>query len=261
MTEVAATKPEAKITKRKIQPWTPKEIKEKFKPLKKEYKKIAQGLQIIGSNPGYIEATKALSQQLLDDVNKYIEAYIAAYEANEPKRHSSIKPRLCDKKLTDFVQRYYKVFVPSTPNGQYGICDLNRIIPRAISIYVKEKGLGETQFFTLDDELYKLFNSYSITNPSKTYLELAQERISEIRATSDYKHDPSSADIITDSGKTIINYSALKILVPKFGIKGYDVVNESMYVPDLEKIAKLLEDKNNNLKELKKASKKSAKAK
>lgn len=221
--------------KKKSEAWTPKELKQALKENKQFYRKVAVGLSVVPPNDQYVNETKQLAQELLDDIAQYEQDYKELYESTETKRVAGIKPKRCDRKLTQFFERYYKRRLPEV--GNHGVCDLNRVAPRALCLYVKERGLGETQFFTLDEDLANLFNSPSIEDPSKTYLQLAQDRIDVIRlerASKGVKTAPSSsADIIVDNGRITMNYSALKIITPKFG-DDYPLNDPGQYVNTLE---------------------------
>lgn len=243
----------ATSSKSKIDPWDYKELKKQLKDNIELYKKIQEGLHVVPHDEAYISNTKSLATELINRTIPFLEKYKELYESTETKREASIKPRLCDKKLTNFLAAHFKRYLPD--NGQNGVLDLNRVAPRAISLYVKEKGLGDTQFFSLDEELKRLFDSPAIENPSKTYIQLAQDRIAEIRMGKDYKQSASSAEIIVESGRITMNYSALKIIIPKFGIQ-YDLTDPKQYIPQLEDFNKYLEQLYNQYEDAKKASKK-----
>ena len=243
-------------SKSKIDPWEPKELKKQFKDNLDLYKRVSEGLHVLPIDEKYSESTKGLASELLARTQKFLENYKSLYESTETKRVASIKPRLCDKKLTIFLSGHFKRYLPDA--GQHGVLDLNRIAPRAISLYVKEKGLGETQFFALDDALKQLFESPSVENPGKTYIQLAQDRIAEIRMEKDYKQSPSSAEIFVENGRITMNYSALKIIIPKFGVK-YDLTDPNVYVAQLEEFNKFLEQLHTTHEENKKAQKKANK--
>lgn len=253
------TLPVATASKSKIEPWDPKELKSQLKDNIALYKKLAEGTHTPFPDEAYeayIQKVKNLASLLLTELESFLQKYKDMYESIETKRVATIKPRLCDKKLTTFLANHFKRYLPD--NGQHGILDLNRIAPRAISLYVKEKNLGETQFFYLDNELKALFESPSVENPQKTYLQLAQERITEIRMEKDYKQSVSSADIHIDHNRITMNYSALKIIIPKFGVQ-YDLTDPKMYEAQLEEFNKYLEELHNKHEEAKKAQKKAAK--
>lgn len=256
MTAVSTAVPAA--GRQKIEPWTTKELKKEMKENLEFYKRVANGLHVIPPSESYLSTTKAIAQELITRTEKFIEDYDELADSTESKRTARIKPRLCDRALTDLFSRHFKRYLPD--NGAHGVLDLNRIAPRAISLYVKDKSLGGSQFFRLDDELQRLFNRPSVEDPTKTYLQLAQERIAEIRLVNGYKPSPSSAEIIVEGGCITMNYSALKIIIPKFGID-YELTNANDYVQQLEEFAKHLEELHNQHEESKKAAKKSTKTK
>lgn len=238
--------------KSKIDPWDAKELKKQLKKNLELYKHVSEGLAVLPMDEKYLETTKTLASELLKRTTDFIQKYKELFESTETKRTATIKPRLCDKRLTHFLSNHFRRYLPD--NGQHGVLDLNRIAPRAISLYVKEKGLGETQFFCLDDALRQLFESPSVENPSKTYLQLAQERIAEIRMEKDFKQSASSAEIFIENNRITMNYSALKIIIPKFGVK-YDLTDPSLYVGQLEDFNKFLEGLHNQYEENKKVQK------
>jgi hypothetical protein len=240
------------------EPWDYKEMKKQFKELRDFLKKVSDGLHIIPNDQSHVDLMKINASEVLALVDKVLEEYKQLCDSTESKRTTKIKPRLCDKKLTTFLANYYKKYIPD--NGVHGIFDLNTVAPRAVSQYIKDKGLGNTQFFTLDHELYTLFNSPSVENPSKTYIQLAQERITEIRMTSGYEQSTSSAEILLDNSRITMNYSALKIIIPKFGIN-YELTNPEQYVPQLEDFDKYLIELRTKYEENRKAEKKNKKTK
>lgn len=244
-------------TVNKIEPWDLKELKKNLKANKEFYKKVAGGLHVVPPSEQYLNETKTRAQQLLDKIEAFEQKYELLHETTENKRSASIKPRVCDQRLTNLLYKYFKRYLPEI--GNHGVCDLNRLVPRAISLIVKQKGLGDTNFFTLDDELTALFNSPSIEDPSKTYVQLLQERIAEIRSNPKFKHSPSSAEIMVAPNRITMNYSALKIIIPKFAVN-YDLTDVSQYIPPLEEFAKHLDDLYNQDLEAKKAAKKAKKA-
>lgn len=247
--------PGAQATERstKILPLQPKDVKKLLKPNKEYYTKVAAGLHIVPPVESYLTDTKSKAEELLKLLQEYEEEYKSQYEATENKRQASLKPRLCDKRLTDYLSNHFKRALPDF--GKYGVCDLNRLVPRAISLIVKEKGLCNAQYFTLDDELADILTSPSVSKPEKTYIQLARERIDEIKAKKDYKTSLSSAEIIEEksSGKITMNYSALKIVTPKFGID-YNL-DPTKYIPALEDFAKKLDEESTKFLELKKTAK------
>lgn len=244
------------IIKSKDEPWTPKEMKKQLKSNLEFYKKVSEGLPVVPSDEAFIEDTKRIASELYARGTEYIAKYKELYESTETKRVTAIKPRLCDQKLTLFLSHHFKRYLPD--NGQYGILDLNRVVPRAFSLYFKEKGLGETQFFFLDEPLRKLFESPSVGDPTKSYLQLAQERINEIRMTPNHKPSASSAEIIVSDNRITMNYSALKIITPKFGVK-YEITDPQQYVPQLTEFNTFLKQLVNQYEERKKSLKKSSK--
>lgn len=249
MAEVAA--PSAR---KRIEPSTPREISDAMKPLKAFYEKVSKGLKTIPADDAYLKRTKDMATELLERQKKIMEDYAELYESTKSKRAASLKPVLCDKKLTTFIGSHFGFKLPET--AVHGIIDLNRIVPRAFSLYIKEKNLGNGQVFVLDDALKRLFESPSIEVPSKTYLQLSMDRINVIRATKDYKPSTSSADIHIDhaTGKVSMNYSAMKIIIPKFGIS-YDITNPEEYIPSLTNFAKMLEQILTDYKEAQKKAK------
>ncbi len=247
----------AQPARARIEPWTTKQFSDAMKPLKAFYETVAKGLKTIPINEEYAKRTKELATELLARQKTILEAYDELYESTKAKRTASLKPLLCDKKLTTFLGAHFGLKLPET--ATYGVMDLNRIVPRAISLYIKEKGLGEGQVFGLDEPLKRLFESPSVEYPEKTYLQLAHDRINEIHSTKDYKPSTSAASIHVEhsTGQVSMNYSALKIIIPKFGVS-YEITNAEVYIPPLEEFAKMLEQILNARKEAQKKAKKPA---
>lgn len=239
-------------TRSKSSPFTAKELKKELKENLDLYKRVSEGLPVLPMDDRYLSDTKSVAIELYDRTVDFINKYKELYESTENKRSATIKPRYCDKKLTVFLSQHFKRYLPD--NGQYGVLDLNRIAPRAISLYVKEKGLGETQFFRLDDTLRQLFESPSVEDPSRTYLQLAHDRINSIRAEKGYIPSRSSAEICTENGNIVMNYSALKIIIPKFGVK-YDITDTGAYTPQLEEFNLYLEQLHHQYEDSKKKRK------
>lgn len=246
------------VGRQKIEPWTLKDLKKNDKSAVEFATRAANGLNVLPPDDKYTANVRALATEFLQRVERLHEAFDELYDSTETKRVTSIKPRLCDRALTDLLSQHFMKHIPES--GQYGVIDLNRIAPRAISLYVKEKNLGGSQFFTLDDALYRLFNAPSIEDKTKTYLQLAQQRIEQLHLESGYRSSPSSAKIDISNGRVTMNYSALKIIIPKFGVD-YDINNPQDYVQNLEQFAEHLEVLNNQHIENKKALKKSTKTK
>ena len=252
------------VARRKIKLWTPKDLKDELRDVRGQLKHITKGLSPIPHSDEYVDKTSKAAQDILDDIEKFERMYAELLEQTETKRTSGIKPRLCDKRLTDFLSRQFDVRLPEL--GKHGICDLNSLVLRAISLYVKQFNLGNTQFFSLDDNLLKLFRSPSINDPTKTYLELGHQRISELTANraqanagnKDYKTPVAVAEIIEKEGNVTMNYSALKIIVSKFALD-YDLTDTEKYTHDLKDFAKVLQDKHEQYEEAKKRNKKASK--
>lgn len=241
---------------RKIEPWDLKQVKKSLKDVKIFYKKVAGGLNVVPPSESYVNDTKAKAQELIDRISAFEDKYEKLHVVTEHKRSNVLKPRVCDRKLTNLLGRHFKKFLPEI--GNHGVCDLNRLVSRAISLIVKQRGLGTNQFFTLDDELTELFTSPSVEDPTKTYIQLAQERIALIRSAPDFKSSASSAEIMNLNGKITMNYSALRIIIPKFAID-YELTDVSAFVQPLEEFAKHLDMLCTQNDEVKKAKKKAAK--
>lgn len=248
-------------TKKKIEPWTVKELNSKFKPLYELYDSLTN-LHTLPNNSVHSEELKQKATEMKDKLDQFKKLYKEAFEQVETKRQTKLKPRFCDIKLTKMLGSHFQRSLPDT--GKYGVCDLNRLVPRAISLYVKEKGLASKHFFTLDDALMNIFNSPSVQDPTKTYLDLGRERIEKLRLEPNYEHSTSSADIREDSGVVSMNYSALKIITPKFGVE-YEIdetsKDTSKYMYALEEFAKHLEDLHNKQEADKKEANKKKKTK
>lgn len=241
--------------KTKIEPRSTKEAKKALKENLELYRRIAAGLPILPHDETYLTNTKTIAQELLTRTEAFLEKYDQLSESTETKRSAVIKPRLCDRGLTELFFRAFRRGLPVV--GAYGVCDLNRIATRAFSVYVKANSLGEGQFFTCDDELERLFNSKTVSDPTKTYLQVALERIAELRNKDGYKPTTSSADIVTNNGRISMNYAALKIIVPHFGVD-YDLSDAARFIPQLEEFGNYLNEEHTQYEERKKAAKKAS---
>ena len=227
--------------KRKIAPRPPKDVKADFKDVGDWLGKCAKGLSALPSDAEYTSHCRDLANQLNTIIHEEIlPEYKKRYEAVQPSREAGIKPKRCDSALTTFLFKYYRYSFPVS--GTYGVCDLNKIASKAIAIYIREKGLGEGQFFTLDNDLYELFNKLSINGEGKTYLQLTQDRIDTIRNQPSYNRTSASAHIDINGDKVSMNYSALKIILPKF-VVNYALTDPDQYVPQLEVFANTLDEK------------------
>jgi len=241
-------------TKSKIEPHDPKHWKKELKRINEFLKKVADGIPALPPNETYTETLKVSANDILTRVKEVHKSYEELYDSLENKRTGKTKPKLVDKGLTDLLRLHFKRILPD--NGQYGIVDINKLVPRALSLIIKENGLGDGQFFTLDNALKTLFECKSIADPSRTYLKCAQDRIADIRLVKGYKQSASSAEIYVDGDKITMNYSALKIIIPKFAID-YEITNPEKYIPELEEFILFLEKQHTQYKENKKAKKSS----
>lgn len=238
--------------KSKSEPWDHKTAKKQFKANLALYKQVATKPNMLCTDDEHLNHIKQLAQELADKAEKWLEKYKALHESTQTVKVSALKPKFCDKKLTTFFSKHFKYLLPE--NEKYGIIDLQIIAPRAFSLYFKDKGLNNGQYFTLDDELKELFNSPSIGDPSKTYLQLIHDRIHELRSKKDSKVTSSSATVTETNGRITMNFSALKVITNKFGVK-YDFVDPDQYISELQTFSNML----NALHDQKEQSKKKPK--
>lgn len=218
------------IPKKRAEALDSKELKKELKPNMEFYSKVADGIPIVTPDDKYTYETKELARLLLEKNNELMLEYKELYDSIQSVKVSNIRPKLCDKHLTDFFSKHFNRKLPD--NGIYGVFDLNKIAPRAFSLYIKEKGLSTNQYFTLNDELRALFELPSVEDPSKSYLQLTQDRIHDIRMSKTFVKSNSSAEVIITNTGITMNYSALKIATPKFG-SDYIPANSNHYIPEL----------------------------
>lgn len=246
---VATQKPDAKAS---VVPATSrstvmsvKDFESLFKEVKALYKKCSEGFSTFPEDPKYKQAVAESATYLLELLKDVNELYKKYFDALEPPRTASLKPSLVDRKIGEFLTTHFGLIPDYIGNKdqEYSVVDLNTILPRAVSIVMKRRGLQEGPFCKLDAEFIALFTSPSINNKNKTYLQLTQERISEKRAKPDYKEKSSSARIITtENQKDIrINFAALKILFSTMK-NNYVINNPENYTARLEEMAKTLAD-------------------
>lgn len=237
-----------KVSKEKPKSKKLKELKEEFNNLSKKltvqrtfYKKVLKGLNVTPSSEKYTEETKDCAKELLESTAKFLKDLRDLKRKASGKRAHNFKPRLCDRKLTDFLSKHFQVDFPEL--GKYGVCDLNSLTPALLSKYVKDKSLGGTkgdaQIFRLDKDLYNLFNSYSINNDKKTYITLIQERIEELKKDRKVTKKAHAFLSIDKDGTVNMNYSAARIGIPKFG-KDYDLPDPEPFKKELIKITEIL---------------------
>lgn len=173
---------------------------------------------------------------LIDEIN---EEYSRLYHSLDTTRSVKINPKYVDVNFARLIGRYFDIEVPES--GKYGVLDLNKVGYKFLAIYTREKGLKNKQFFTLDEELRALVESPSLEDPSKTYLQLTQERVDE-KAAGKEKITASCSNILHHNGQISMNISASKILIPKFGLD-YSPADAEKYVPQIKEIIDLLTER------------------
>lgn len=231
----------ATVKRNRVSIWTPKELKKRLKDTTSTLKQVSSGLNPVPYNQEYVTQASTMADELLADLERFEKLYTDTIEGMSVKRTSSLKPRVCDIKLTDFLSSVYGVNLPTM--DKYGICDVNILAFRAISLYLKENRLTASQFFTLDDMLLDLFTSSSVNDPDKTYLDLAKERISELSIQrGSAKKTAAAAEIIDQDGNVTMNHSALKIVVSKFTID-YELIDSDRYLGDLNELSNVLQNR------------------
>ncbi len=225
----------------KASTWSPKELKKQLRDVYAVYKQVGAGLSTVPPNPSYTHDTSSLALEIVDDLARFERLYAEATNKTTTKRKTSPKPKLCDKKLTDFLSSTYGVSLPSM--GTYGICDVNTLAFSAISLYLREQKLNNAQFFTLDDKLTQLFKSQCVNGTGKSYLAITKDRVAELdRERGDIPKTPSMAEVIEVNGVVTMNYSALKIIVPKFVVE-YELVDPDLYSEDMAKLKAVIDER------------------
>jgi len=116
---------------------------------------------------------------------------------------------------------------------------MNRVAKRVFAVYAREKDLKNKQYIALDDKLKELFSLPSLTDPSKSYLDLTQEEIRKKEASRTTSH-PSCANILKHEDQVYMNTSAINILISKLSID-YTPSDAEKYVPSLEEFAKIVD--------------------
>lgn len=241
-------------TRSQVEIWSPKDLNKELKGIQDVLKHATKGIDVLPPNDKYTREVAACAQELLDDLAKFKKGYTDLYGDMKTKKSSSLKPRLCDRKLGSFIQEEFGVSLPIV-NG-YVVCETNALAPRMISLYVKKHNLSRKQFFELDDKLSDLFNSPSVNNPKETYISLTKARIAEKAAEREQPNESSSiAAIYCDNGIYSMNYSALKIALSKFVVQTDDTLDEHLYEEDLKILANKLEQEHQDREEIEKAKK------
>lgn len=229
------------VRRSKATVWSPKELKKQLRDVYNIYKHVSAGLSTVPPNPSYTHDTSTLALELIDDLTRFEALYAEAANKTTTKRKTSPKPKLCDKKLTDFLSSTYGVSLPSM--GVHGICDVNTLAFSAISLYLREQKLNNAQFFTLDDKLTQLFKSKCINGSGKSYLDITKDRVAELdRERGDAPKTPSMAEVIEVNGVVTMNYSALKIIVPKFVVE-YELIDPDLYSEDMAKLRAAIDER------------------
>jgi hypothetical protein len=208
------------------------------------YTEVARGQGTIYSTDEHKLQVQACANEALALLDEFEAEYKRVYQSLLQSRTKKVTPKYVDIKLTRFFSEYFEVELPES--GRYGILDIGATAHRAISIYIRENELNNKQFFKLDRNLRELFESPSLEDPSKTYLQLTQERVDEL-AKDKKEISPSCSNIIHHDGEISMNVAALKILVPKFGRVSKDEDNPDYtpadadkYIPEINEFIEIL---------------------
>jgi hypothetical protein len=250
---VESTESESK-KRSQVEIWSPKDLNKELKEIQDTLKQGVKGIDVLPPNEKYTREVAACAQEILDDIARFKKGYTELYGGTKTKKSSSLKPRLCDKKLGKFAQEEFGVTLPSV-NG-FVVSETNALAPRMISLYVKKHNLNRKQFFELDDKLHALFNSPSINDHTRTYLDLTKARIAEKAAERTEPNESNSvAAVYCENGVYSMNYSALKIALSKFVVQSDDVLDEKLYEDELKAFADKLGQEHQEREELEKAKK------
>jgi hypothetical protein len=217
----------------------PDEVHGRFKENRATYERVAEGLGSIYTSEDHKDKLKKCAQEALELMDLFEKAYTALYQSLDSSRSKKINPKYVDIKLVRFLSDYFEIPLPES--GKYGVLDTNRTLHRAFSVYIRENHLNNKQFFTLDERLRSLFSCSSLEEPSKTYLDLTQERVDTL-AKDKEKITPSCSNIIRHGDTISMNVAALKILVPKFGLD-YSPADADKYVNRIQEFVDLLDER------------------
>lgn len=222
----------------------PEAVQSLLKSNKDFYEQGVKGFGTIYEPKSHDQLLKSKFREGVELIQEYTTKYKEKYDTLEVERAIHINPKYVDINFTRFISRYFGVRLPES--GKYGVLDLNKVGYKVLAIYTREKGLKNKQFFTLDDELKALLNNPSLEDPSKTYLQVTQERVDDLAKTKD-KLTPSCSNIIYHDDNISMNVSASKILVPKFGLD-YSPADADKYVDDIKKFLDMITERFERLK-------------
>lgn len=229
-----------------------KEFSTAAKPVKQFYNSYTSGAPTLPPNPQYsdeVAQTATKLKELLESITSDIKALEGSLTQ---KRTTKTKPRLCDARVTDFISAEFNYPLPRL--GEHGICDPNKIIPRAFSEYYKrtKKDGINSQFVNLDDKVARIFRSPTVRDKNVTYLEFVQDRIRELtgKRNDETKNAPKTDETkkkrkttgqvafvsVAIDGTISINQSALKIVYAAFALD-YELENADLYVNTLDTFA------------------------
>lgn len=238
---------------------TPHQIKSLHIPNRTLYRHIKDGVNHIPPNPALTKQVQELALELETRTGALVTAYKDLYEKANPKRVISLKPNLCDHNLTDFLGDYIGLLLPDW--SEYGVVDINITVFRTISLYIREHQLGSGNYFVLDDKLKTLLSRPSIGDPTKTYLQVTEDRIQVNRSRKNVTElNGKSAEIIyEEDGKICMNYAALRTMLPAFKVD-YVPIDANTFIESIVGFDQKVKDRDAALEEAKQAAKKQQKA-
>jgi len=224
---------------------TPDAVVDRIRDNKALYQRIVDGKDgTIYTSKEHSEKVKECARQQLSLIDQFVEEYTRRYNATHLPRQKKAHLRYVDLGLTNFLSDYFNYPLPTS--GSHGVLDMNRVGKRVFAVYAREKNLKNKQYISLDDKLKDLFSSPSITNPSKSYLDLTHDAIKEKEASRTTAHHPSCANILEHDDQVYLNISALNILISKLSID-YTPSDADKYVSSLEEFANIVDARYNAL--------------
>lgn len=223
----------------------PEEVASQLKSNRDFYEEAMKGIGTIYSNPDQDKLLREKCKETVDLIDSFLEEYKERYSHVSTKRVSKVNPKCVDLNFAHFISDYFEVEVPES--GKYAVLDIHKVGHKALSVYTREKDLKNKQFFLLDDTLKALVNAPSLSDSSKTFLQLTQERIDELNKDRD-KISASCSNIIYQGSDIYMNISATKILVPLFSLD-YSPADSDKYVPYIQTVIDVVSERYNKLVE------------
>lgn len=238
---------------------TPPQVKKLHADNLAMYRHMKDGIHHIPPNPSLTKQVQELALELETRTEALIASYKDLYERANPKRTVSLKTNLCDHRLTDFMGDYMGILLPEW--GGHGVVDVNTTAFRTLSLYIRENNLADGNYFLLNDKLKILFMQMSIVDPTKTYLQVADDRIQVLRSKKGVSEpNGKSAEIMYAENDSIyMNYAALRTILPSFKVD-YVPIDAETFLSAIVDFDQKVKERDTALEEAKKAAKKQQKA-